>query len=78
MSINKDSLIVGMKFKPAEDNLTSIYGICKEITEDRFIFMWVYSDSSYNSEHSLSISTALSCFNYYGWRVLSELEGELL
>jgi hypothetical protein len=77
MNISKDSLFVGMKFKPSTDE-KDIYGVCKALTDDKFIFTWVNYDSDYNVDSTIPLQDALACFNFYGWRILSGLEVELL
>ncbi len=80
MNINMDNLFIGMKFKPTRE-ASNIYGLCKQLTKDKFSFIWVDSldDADTNRfEHIITAKTALDCFNFYGWRILSGLESELL
>ena len=80
MNINTDNLFIGMKFKPTSNNPT-VYGLCKELTKDKFTFIWVdlcAGDPRGGVDHTMPLESAMRCFNLYGWRILSGLESELL
>ena len=74
--MTKDDLFIGMVFKTSQDPY--LYGVCTNITEKEFIFIWNYPNKDSSTDVKATIKSVLECFNYYGWYVVSSLEKELL
>jgi hypothetical protein len=67
----------GMKFKPLSD--PSIHGVCLSITDNLFTYRWINAEGKEEVViNNMKLKEAVDCFNLYGWKVLSDLEAELI
>lgn len=73
--MTESDIKVGLKFKSSL--VDDSYGVCEEITNNKFIFSWIYPNGE-SSKHTLQIDKVLQMFEYYGWVKLSSLEEELI